>query len=76
MAMGLVNVTALNALNDEQFEATPTAPGAEDSGYLGPASPETVARNIARRARMRVLAALAPLAFLLALLLFVSSVGL
>ena len=76
MAMGLVNVTALNALNHAQFEAVATDPRAEDSGYLGPASPETVARNIARRARIRVLAALAPLAFFLTLLLIVISVGL
>ncbi len=76
MAMELVNVTALNALNREQLEVTPTAPRSEDPGYLGPASPETVARNIARRARMRVLATLAPLAFLLTLLLIVSGVGL
>lgn len=73
MTMGSVNVTTLHAPRHAQFEVAPTAaPRAEDSGYLGPASPETVARNIARRARLRALATWAPLAFLLALLLIVS----
>ena len=75
--MGLVNVTTLHAPRHEQLGVTPViVPGVEDTGYLGPASPETVARNIARRARMRLLAAVAPLAFLLGLLIMVSGVGL
>ena len=76
MAMGLANVTVLHAVRQEQLETAPAArPRREDSGYLGPASPETVARSIARRARMRALVAVAPLAFLLTLFLIVSGVG-
>ena len=77
MGMRLVNVTALHALRNEPFDVGPTdAPRVEGSDHLGRASPETVSRNIARRARMRVVAAIAPLAFLLALLLIVSGLGL
>ena len=78
MAIGLVDVRTLDVPRDEQFEVAPAVavPGVEDSGYLGPASPETVARNIARRARIRLFAALAPLGFLLSLLIVVSGAGL
>ncbi len=47
-----------------------SSPVSGDSGHVGSASPETVARIIARRARFRVIVMLAPLAFLVGLLLF------
>lgn len=72
MATGLVDVTPLYAAKHGELIVAPAvSPHSEDSGYLGPASPEIVARNIARRARVRIVATMGPLAFLFALLLLV-----
>ncbi len=72
MATAMVDVTPIYAAkHGELGVAPPVTPQTEDPGYLGPASPEKVARSIARRARIRVIATLAPLSFLVALLLVV-----
>ena len=72
MATGLINVTALHVVGHEPLGLAPASiPGASDSAYLGPASPEAVAGSIARRARIRLLAAMAPLTVLFITLLVI-----
>ena len=72
MATGMVDVTTLYAeKHGELNDPIAASPALEDPDYLGPAFPETVARNIARRARLRVFATMAPLTFLVVLLLLI-----
>ena len=72
MATGMGDVTRLYAARHGELGLTPDAlPRIEQATRLDLASPETVARNIARRARIRTLATLAPLAFLVGVLLLV-----
>ena len=71
MASGIVNLAPLYAAKHGELGAAQAgSPVSEDSRQLGSASPETVARKIAKRARFRVIAILTPLAFLVVLLLF------
>ncbi len=72
MATGIADVTALYAArHGEPDLASSAPPKAEDASSIELSSPETVARTIARRARVRVFATLAPLAFLVGVLLVV-----
>ncbi len=72
MATGTADVTALYAARHGEPDLAPSASAkAEDAANLELSSPETVARTIARRARARVFATLAPLAFLVGVLLVV-----
>ena len=72
MATGMGDVTRLYAARHGELDLTPSALSTvEETVSLELASPEAVARNIARRARVRVLATLAPLAFLVSVLLVV-----
>ena len=80
MVTGMMDVTTLYAAyaakHGELTAARAVSP--EDATPdLGPASPEAVVRNIAKRARVRVVATLGPLTLLFVLLLLViSRVGL